>query len=280
MEPNTAFLLSEASILFAHLRGAKGESAGTEAPVTLPVVDRDLFKQTLGNKIGIGSTNTATIYEVKNCHPRRVYKRIPLAAFTNGDEVRISKIASDCGVAPPFYSAFLLQKEAEKFVVIEMDDVEVTLGDFMEAMADDSNATEQLALSERERTLRDELKIDTVVGKEIIRNKRLPFHKAIQELYAKPEEFYYDLFNKFRILATHSVYYPDMNAGNIVPNRLNAKGIQLIDFGSAKLLEGCPELAAAKIIQSNYIRELFATFQSLPSLSPKSRETIDWFKAQ
>ena len=107
---------SEKSIVYPSLIEAKTEFAGKVNRVNLPSITLDKIKNTIGEKITNG--DNGTIYKVNGSSSDRVYKVIPLDQFANGNEIIISKIASDIAVAPTFYSAFLANQISKKYVVI------------------------------------------------------------------------------------------------------------------------------------------------------------------
>lgn len=63
-----------------------------------------------------------------------------------------------------------------------------------------------------------------------------------------------------------------------MPNRNTDKGLQLIDFNTAKIMASTKTAALASI-QSVYNHVHFNNFQKLPNLSKDSLELIDWFES-
>lgn len=211
--------LSESSIAYQRLAEAHTEQVGKANPIDLPLINVVKINDTFGEKITNG--NIATIYKVNGCSSPRVYKAIPQDRFANGDEIRISKTASDIGVAPTFYSAFLVEQSSTNFVVIEMDDGGKSLGKLMEDLAENSEVQEEEEvvveahpLTEKEKAFQAMLKkiraevaskYSTVEVTEIPQKKRLPLEEAIDKLYPKREQFYNELFKKIKVLAEHNI---------------------------------------------------------------------------
>lgn len=143
-------ILSENSVIFSHLSETTIKSAGKFNPIDLPSLDIRIIGGTIGAKItnGITNGNIGTIYKVNDCFPSRVYKAISLDRFENGDEIRITKIAGELGVAPAFYGAVLAQQNTKTFVVIEMDDSGQSLGKLMEEFSENTEIHEAVVVEE------------------------------------------------------------------------------------------------------------------------------------
>lgn len=281
---------SENSIVYKQLINEKNkELVGSDNPIILPLLNYEIIKHTIGEKITEG--NTGSIHRVKNC-TSRVYKVIAQDEFVDGDEIRISKIASDKGVAPTFYSAFLVDQGSENVVVIEMDDAGKSLGKLMEYFADntvvedtDENKIEKGSLTEFEKYIREiqsqmkekmQSEMDDFTITPIVQKKKLSMDETIDKIYKSQEIFYYALFNKIKILAENKIAYTDTHVGNIMPNYDNEKGLQIIDFGGAAVMNDIKS-AACKSIFSFYTMPLYIEFDKL-SKSSESKNLIDWFK--
>lgn len=205
---------------------------GKTNPIKLLKVDIATIGKTVGQQIGQG--DSGTIYEVKDSMPPRVYKVIPQDGFQNGDEIRIAEIAGECGVGPKVHRSFLSDQGSEKFVVIEMDYANLSLGKLMTKLAEEKESSEdkdenELVEKVEELTLQEkkmqemlqkyyEENSDFIVTKVTV-EKKVSMEEAINTLYKKPEEFYYGVFKNIKILATHKIAYFDTHVGNIMPNR-------------------------------------------------------------
>ena len=271
------FDLSEKSAIYLQLQKAPLQPAGKFHPIDLPVVSVAKIAHTLGEFItaaGYGS-----IYRVKNSEPKRIYKAISQTTFQSGDEIRISKIASNLGVGPTFYSACVVEQSDSNFVMLEMEDVGKTLGQWMEALAEPEEVIEP---TEEEKAFQEMIKkMDAECGFSITPFKtvnRIDPGEAIQKLYARPEQFYFELFSNIKLLAESRISYGDTNCGNIMPNHGTEKKMQLIDFDSAEFQDSS-DMAAKKSINCAYGQFWFNSFRELSSLSIESRELISWFRA-
>ncbi|NGX38355.1 MAG: hypothetical protein K1000chlam2_01528 [Chlamydiae bacterium] len=250
---------------------------GEKNPITLPLVDMDKIAHTFGKKLATG--NTATIYSVKNCTPSRVYKVIALREFESGNEVRISKIAADIGIAPAYHNAFVVKQDSKKFVVIEMDNAGESLGKWMKKLATKSEPIPEQnssSLSKEMQAFLSKMKAENPITVTEITENKLTLEEVLPKLYNKPEDFYFELFSKIKILAEHFIAYGDTHVGNIMPQHGTDKGMQLIDFGSGDIMKDS-ESAAFKAMSSLYNQVLLNKFEELPNLSKESLGLIKWF---
>ena len=272
-------------IYFGSNEGTKA-CAGKVNPIELRLIDIDQINQTIGEKIAYG--DCGTIYKVNDCNPPRVYKVIPQDRFANGDEIRISKIAGDKGIAPTFHDAFVVNQHEKKFVVIEMDDAGLSVGKWMEKLAEKTETdiktvdVEKKVLSDKEKAIQEMLKkvdekYNNYTFTEIVRNKRLSLEETLNKLYPKKEVFYFELFKKIKLLAENNIAYGDSHTGNIMPNLNTDKELQLIDFDAAALVSD-PQTAKLKSISSAYNQVHFNQFRQLPELSDESKQLIQWFQ--
>jgi len=250
-------------------------SVGESNPIELPFLNERL--KTFGPKIAHG--DVGTIYEVKASIPPRVYKAIPFKSFKNGDEVRISRIAGEIGIAPTYYNAFVVEQRS-KFVVIEMDRIDKTLGGYMEEFApqlpDEPERRQEQVIDPAVKALLDRYKSEQEyqVLEVIQKPNRVSIEEALERLYEKPEDFYFHLFSRIKELAERCISYGDTHVGNIIP--LQNKTIQLIDFDGAKLMQSVDQ-AKADAINSTYNILHMMKYQKLPSLSQESLNIINWF---
>jgi hypothetical protein len=269
------------------------ENVGKVNPITLQVVNILTIKETIGEKITRG--NYGTIYRVNDSSPPRVYKIIPQDQFADGNEIRISKIAADIGVAPSFHRAFLVRQNVKNYVVIEMDYADKSLGKLMEDLAEDAHiddnresmvakdnalSSEEKAFQEMRRKFKAQMDSESgLTVTEIIHKKRLSLEEAVEKIYENPEVFYNELFSKIKTLAENNIAYSDSHVGNIMPNHNTEKGLQLIDFDAATLMTDA-RAATVKSMQSAYNRVHFNKFKELPGLSDNSKKLIQWFTNQ
>ena len=112
------------------------ERVGMTHSIELPKVAKDIIAYTIGDQIGKGTTGV--IHRVVDYN--RVYKIIPFAAFGDGHEVLVHKIASQLGIAPQFYGACVATSRNQSEIIIEMDLAENTLSDWIELYRDVRNA--------------------------------------------------------------------------------------------------------------------------------------------
>lgn len=278
-------LISEKSMVYPYLEIADMESIGEINPIDLPLLSINTIKETIGKEVNEG--NTAIIYQVNDCLPPRIYKVISPKKFKDGNEIRMSKIAGDIHIAPTFYSAFILEQNAQKFVVVEMDDLGKSLGELMEDLAEKSEVIEEVSLTEEEKAFQEMIKkmqermgpLSIGIGVDVPEKKKLSLNETINIIYKNPEDFYCDLFTKIKILAENNIAYCDGHVGNIMPNYGTEKGLQLIDFGSAELMSDT-KTAVQRVWKSSYNQVHFREFASLPNLSGKSEELFQWFVNQ
>lgn len=261
--------------------------AGKKNTIELPVVEYSSIAHLIGGRVKQG--DCGAIYEVSNSNSGRLFKAIPLSNFKNGDEIRISEMADNMGVSPKVHGAFLMQHNNEiKHVIIEMDHAGKTLGGWMEDLAPPPpppKPVTPIELSPEEKA-RMEM-IEKIQAKyrassnfeivEIPQKPKLNMSDALDKMYPKQEIFYFELFNKLKILAEHKIAYRDTHVGNIIPKYGAKNELQLIDFDRAKLTTNV-ETAKAKTIRSLYVRALMEKFSCLPDLSNESRELISWFE--
>ncbi|MBS0607628.1 MAG: hypothetical protein JSR57_11815 [Verrucomicrobia bacterium] len=281
-------ILTPNSVLYPQLHNAPTQPAGKFHTIELPFITIDKIGATIGKNITQG--DTGSIYRVKDAIPSRVYKIIALKDFKSGDEIRISKIASDLMLAPTFYSASLVKQGSSCFVVIEMDDAGLSLGKWMEKLAESEPekmdldqaepdlSQEELAFREMMKKLRAEYQGSFTVT-EVKQPKKLSMEETIEKLYGSQEAFYFTLFSKIKTFAENNISYGDTHVGNIMPNHGDEKGMQLIDFDCAAIF-GSTDEAAKKTLSSVYTATLFKKFVELPNLSVESKELIAWFSSK
>ena len=259
----------------------RNNALGKFHPINLPCTTIDKIRETIGEKITQG--NYGTIYQVKDCAPFRIYKIIPQDQFKSGDEIRVSKIASDRMLAPTFYSGSLVSQGSNNYVVIEMENAGLSLGKWMEELAEPEEevkqpepelTAEQKAMREMMEKLRAQYDRFTVI--EIKQPKRVPMEEAIEKLYPSQQVFYFNLFSKIKAFAENNISYGDTHVGNIMPNHGQEKGMQLIDFDSTQI-HGSVEEAAKKSMASVYTSILFKNFLEQPNLTDESKDLIAWF---
>ncbi len=281
--------LSEKSVMFHDAIEADTKWAGQANPIRLPFLSIDRVLETIGQKIATGFFGS--VFQVNGCSSSRVYKVISQSKFADGNEILISKIASDIDVAPSFYSAFLVEQEGENYLFIEMDDAGKSLGKWMEALAENeasldeekSVVAEEAPLTETEKAMQEILKkYEAEKGfaikvKEVSVKKKLTREEAIIKLYTNPEIFYFELFNKIKILAESKISYKDTHVGNIMPHPDKKNGLKLIDFDKAKIMSSTED-AVLESLKSNYNQLHLEDFKKLPNLSSDSLELISWFK--
>jgi hypothetical protein len=201
------------------------------------------------------------------------------------------KIASEEGITPTFYSAFVVSQTDEKFVLIEMDNAGKSLGKWMETLAEngdveeESNEKEENSMTEEQKKMADvlkKMKAEMVYAFTPIKQKnRISSVEAIKRLYTDPEIFYYQLFKKIKKLAKKNIAYSDTHTGNIMPNIGNEKGLQIIDFGTAEIMNDT-KTTVKKIFSSTYNRIFAKEFTELAksSKNEKSLQLINWFEEQ
>lgn len=279
-------VLTEHSVIFPQLQSAPTQPVGKLHPIDLPCTTIDKIGKTIGEKITQG--NYGMIYQVKDCAPSRIYKIIPQDQFKSGDEIRVSKIASDRMLAPTFYSASLVAQGPKNYVVIEMDDAGLSLGKWMEELAEESEEEEvkepESELSAEEKAMHEMMeKLRAQYGRftvtEIKQPKKLSMEETIEKLYPSQEVFYFTLFSKIKAFAENNISYGDTHVGNIMPNHGLEKGMQLIDFDGTEI-HGSVEEAAKKSMASAYTSVLFKNFTEQPNLTDESKELIAWFASR
>jgi hypothetical protein len=290
--------LSEKSIVFQRLTDENVESVGTLHPIDLPAISIERIRETIGKEIATG--NYGTVYKVNDSSPPRVYKIIPQEDFEDGDEIRISKIASDIGVAPTFYSAFLVKELAEEtpvnHVVIEMDEAGKSLGKWLEDLAgeeeeiqtkNENTVVEEKPLTAKEKAFKEKLAQIKAEKSKSMRfsvatlrpqKKTIQFEEAIDKFYPRRELFYFELFNRIKTLAEHNIAYCDTHKGNIMLNQDSKKGLQLIDFDEATFKPDTK--SAIRTSHGPYNQAHFKNFKQLTPLSEESKNLIQWFTDQ
>ena len=286
--------LSENSVAYSCLSEAPTESIGVKNPISLPKVDYEKVAGTFGKKINRGNLSDIYQVNVKGVTPR-VYKVVSKAHFQDGNEIRISKIASAVRVTPAFYSAFIVvnQQTSKSFVVIEMEDSGKSLGKWMDELSKNIKIEEkksstpvyqftekEKALQEAEKEIIDKMQAlygDEFATEEIDNPKKISVEEAVDQLYTSRETFYCQLFEKLKILADNHIAYEDPNAGNIMPNLDTEKGLQIIDFDTAELMSDV-KTAARKTLASAYTFEHITQFRALSNPSEKSVQLLDWIK--
>ncbi len=140
----------------------RSKLVGVRNSISLPVTSPEIMNKRLGPEITKG--NIAKIYEVRGTDSQqaRIFKIIHENLFKNGDEIRISEIASGIGIAPKFHQAFLCESRDENYIVIEMDNAGKSLGKLMEDLADENisnkrNEIEQKISTEHETKIEKKL---------------------------------------------------------------------------------------------------------------------------
>lgn len=259
--------------------GAKQEityqRVGGIFPIELPQRELGEFLATLGEKVAEG--DCGTIFQVKE-QPNRHYKLIPAGKFQNGDEVRISEIAGRVGVAPAYYGAFTVNPRNQRLVVIEMEHGGKTLGNWMEDLYVEPERVEEDAKAENAlppevQAIIEEIKAKSRFQVTVIEKKpRTTVEEAIDQMYARPEQFYIDLFSHLKTLAENRIAYGDIHVGNILPKPV----MRLIDFDGASI-EASVSAAARKTLGSAYTFLHFKNFTQLKDLSADSKDLIQWF---
>lgn len=275
-------VLTEQSVLYNQLQSAPTQVVGKFHPIDLPTTTIDKIKKTIGDKITQG--NYGAIYQVNDCAPSRIYKIISEDQFRDGDEIRVSIIASNQMLGPTFYSASLIMQGSKNFVVIEMDDAGLSLGKWMEKLAgpveevkemEPELTAKQKAIAQMMARLQAQDSSSFVVT-EIKQIKKVSMEEAIEKLYPTREVFYFTLFSKIKVFAENNISYGDTHVGNIMPNQGLKKGMQLIDFDASTIHESIDQ-AVKKSMASSYNAILFREFSELPNLSKESKELIAWF---
>ena len=252
----------------------------------LPFVEFSEIRPTLGAKIGEG--DNGIVHAVKDSAPPRVYKIIS-GDIMNSREARIAEIAGRVGVGPAVHRSFITEQGQRMFTFIEMDHAGKTLGTHMEEVAEaqaeaEAEPEEELTPEEsarREMIERIEAKLRaesrfTIVEIEV--KPRATIEEAVDHLYDKAEDFYFELFSRIRTLAEANISYGDTHVGNILPNPGTDSGVQLIDFDRSAEHES-ESAAAAKSLESAYTFIHFKNFRELPDLSPRSEALIQYFRA-
>ena len=243
---------------------------GKKNSTEVPFIPLAKIRKTIGQKIGEGCFGT--IYRVTDSIPQRVYKIIPEEAFQNGNEIRITKIAAKTGVTPAFHNAFLVQFKNENRVFLEMAYAGKSLDQLMEEDKNNPPLTQQAEEEEID------LSADYSAISAIMRIEKASMEAAIDKLYEKREDFYFELFSNLKILAENNISYMDSACGNIIPGNGAEKSLQLIDFDSAIFAES-QETAAQGTIQSPCNQQHMNDFCKIKNLSDKSQELIKWFKS-
>lgn len=286
--------LSENSVAYPYLDKTPTESVGVKNPISLPIVDFEKIKETFGDKITSGNLSVIYHANVKEGAPR-VYKAISRANFQDGNEIRISKVASVLRVAPTFYSAFIVDdpKNSKCHVIIEMDDSGKSLGKWMDDLAETvtideaekKDSTPRRQQTEEEQTIRKlqeevRAKIQRQHGAEfatdeVTKTKKISIEETLDKLYPSRETFYCQLFEKMKTLADNRIAYDDPNTGNIMPNIGTEKGLQLIDFDTAELMSDA-KTAARKTLASAYTFKHVIEFRALQNPSKRSVQLLTW----
>ncbi|CCB89937.1 hypothetical protein [Simkania negevensis] len=256
--------------------------AGCQNPIELPTVTYEEFQKSLGPKITHG--DNGQIHEVLGSDGKRIYKIIPLENFKNGDEIRISEIASRLRVAPQFHQAFSLDAGEKQFVVIEMDHGGKSLGTHMEDVGSktaepepdaDTDSLDHLPPQFRE-MIRQMQANDPFKVTVIKKPPKASIEDTLTAIYeGKVETFYFQLFSRIKALAEAKVSFADTHVGNILPNPQKADGLRLIDFDAASI-ESSVDIAKARSL-SGYTLVHLQGFQALPGLSSESQSLIKWF---
>jgi hypothetical protein len=279
-------LFSDQSVIVEELRNAPLISVGKFHPIDLPHVNFDKISQTFGAKIAEG--DCGSIWQVQKSSPQRVYKVIPAESLQSGDEIRVSKIAGDLGIAPTFYSASVIANQSKNYVFVEMDDAGRSLGAWTEELSKHKEvekvSEEAPILTEKERKMQEMLKRlrskmeeeSGFVVREVVKKNRVSIEEAVENLYGSQEAFYFQLFSKIRVLAEHQIAYTDSHVGNIMPNHRLEKGMQLIDFDGAKITNSTRE-AIDLVTSSVYNQVHLKQFRALSNLSEESRELLRFF---
>lgn len=262
------------------------KSVGWCNPIDLPVKCEDEILGSIGEKIGYGFFSE--VYEKKDSDSRRVFKLIPLPKFRNGDEVRISRIASEIGVGPKLYQTFVLKRDSGEFVVFEMEYVGRTLGMRMEDLVDLAENDNDIELTPIAKQHQEFLKIGVLTQKTLKEavqsgrlyparsHTRLEFGKAIESIYRSKEDFYFELFSQLKALAKNRVSYEDAHFENIIPKNEYTSQLKLIDFDKSELHEKV-KMARYTIMGHYFCQSYFIKYETLTDLSEKSRDLINWF---
>lgn len=169
----------------------------------------------------------------------------------------------------------------KQFVVIEIDHGGKTMGQWMEDLAElapeavaDTEAQED-PLSPKMRAFLEKLRANDPFQVTAIEKKlRIGLDEAIDQMYEKPEDFYFEFFSKLKVLAENHIAYGDSHVGNILPTPV----MQLIDFDGASI-EASVEAAARKTMESAYTIHHFRNFQKIEGLSTDARILMEWFLA-
>jgi len=232
----------------------------------------------VGAKMGrvlAGGTH-GTVYEKIDSAPKRVYKKIPLPSLHNGNEITISRLAGELGVAPKIHDAFVLREEDRNFVIIEMDYAGRSINQLMDDMAEvvKPDITPMVRAEQEMLLTLDIHPKHTVI--QVKTTKRPPIHDAVTMIYDNPEKFYFELFQIIKTLAEENIAYTDTHAGNIIPNHGTEGGMKLIDFDAARLTDSVE--AAKMVVMENFQNIMhLRNYSNLPDLSEKSEELIEWF---
>lgn len=261
------------------------ESVGSTNPIELPLISIRAIGDLIGDPIARGQFGT--VHQVKRADPPRVYK-ILRRNLANGDEVRISQIAAECGVAPRFHGAALVEHRDGKLVAFEMDYAGKSLYYWMEHLAENSNI-EQAAVAkesldaEKQAMKQLEEKEESEDGWCAIAlpvKKRIKIEAAAEMLFGSTEKFYFKLFSNIKQLAERNVGYIDVNASNLIPQRSGQEpDLQFVDFDEARLLSS-PKDAVEYALSGIYNRGYLSDFKKTPQLSRESLDLISWFKEQ
>ena len=281
----TESYLNEKSVLSSFASQATTRPVCAFHRIDLPAFNIATIDETFGEQITHG--DCGAIFRVKGSAPPRVYKVIAANQLKDRDEIRISKIAGDLGVAPAFYSACFGREPSQNLVAIEMDDAGKSLGQWMEDLAETPKPEEKPPLTEQEKVRQEMLqRLKAEMGAsagftvtEIIKKNRISTEDAINKLYDNPEVFYCELFSRIKTLAENNIAYGDSHVGNIMPNIGTSKNLQLIDFDGAEFTDNTKS-AVIKSMQSVYNQLHFSNFRALPKLSEQSAQLIQWFTGQ
>lgn len=259
---------------------------GSQNPIEIPIISIDHFRETLGSLIAQG--DCCQIRKVKGAEGKRVYKVIPFKNFTNGDEIRISEIASNLGVAPQFHQAFSFKSNHAQYVVIEMDYGGRSLGQHMEDVGSKIMASQTDFEEERDPLAHLPQEVRELVKKmqandryqtiEVKRSHKASIQETLKKIYSgAPETFYFQLFLRIKTLAEAKISYRDTHAGNIIPNPQEENGLKLIDFDKASLEVSVADAKAKSL--SHYTTIFLKQFEALPDLSPESQKLISWWRS-
>ena len=244
------------------------EAVGYRHPIELPLIAFGDITWTIGKEVGRGGLSI--VYEVSGTHPARVYKVIRQNHLYDGDEIRISEVASEVGVGPTWHRAFLVPHNGETYVFMEMDHVGRSLKECIQDIPDSEVMSTEVPpeLTPKQKTRMERLR----QRKEELELMMIKVLKIIHQLYDSEEDFYYELFSKIKTLAERNIAYGDTNIGNILPE---PTGLRLIDFGIAQI-EGNPKEASKAAMKSPCNQVWWRQFTMLPNLSEKSQELIKW----